>query len=69
MQREHEWFFLVSLVEDTWRIDRGLFLDSFSSSTIMTREIPSLVVSQTVFEGKKDVEKHGLANTRSNLFE
>lgn len=69
MQREHEWFFLVSLVEDTWRIDRGLFLDSFSSSTIMTREIPPLVVSQTVFEGKKDVEKHGLANTRSNLFE
>lgn len=42
---------------------------SFSSSTIMTREIPPLVVSQTVFEGKKDVEKHGLANTRSNLFE
>ena len=69
MQREHEWFFLVSLVEDAWRIDRGLFLDSFSSSTIMTREIPPLVVSQTVFEGKKDVEKHGLANTRSNLFE
>ena len=69
MQREHEWFFLVSLVEDTWRIDRGLFLDSFSSSTIMTREIPPLVVSQTVFEGKKDVEKHGLANTRSHLFE
>lgn len=69
MQRGHEWFFLVSLVEDTWRIDRGLFLDSFSSSTIMTREIPPLVVSQTVFEGKKDVEKHGLANTRSNLFE
>lgn len=42
---------------------------SFSSSTIMTREIPPLVVSQTVFEGKKGVEKHGLANTRSNLFE
>lgn len=40
MQRGHEWFFLVSLVEDAWRIERGLFLDSFSSSTIMTREIP-----------------------------
>lgn len=46
-----------------------LFLDFPRFSSIMTRETPAVVVSRTVFEGKKGLEKYGLANTRSNLFE
>lgn len=45
----------------------GVLLDfpRFPSSIIMTRETPAVVV----FEREKDVEKYGLANTRSDLFE
>lgn len=71
MQRGHEFeWFLVSLV-DAWRIERGVLLDfpRFPSSIIMTRETPAVVVSRTVFEREKGVEKYGLANTRSDLFE
>lgn len=41
----------------------------FPSSIIMRRETPAVVVSRTVFEREKGVEKYGLANTRSDLFE
>lgn len=49
----------------------GVLLDfpRFPSSIIMTRETPAVVVSRTVFEGEKGVERYGLANTRSDLFE